>query len=105
MLTLGIGAITDGDAWLAMDALAEDSPTWWKAAGAGAADEWAVEDAIAERIEDGNRNAVGCGIEEEDDALDETDRGESAGLLACDTSRDSTGDAAAGDTADGVGGR
>ena len=45
---------------------------------------------------------------EEDEAALDTDRGESAGLLACDASRDkgSTGDAAlAGGVADGVGGR
>ena len=61
-----------------------------------------------ERMEDGSRSAVGCGIEEEE-AIDDTERGESAGLLACDASRDkgSTGDETwtGGVVADGVGGR
>lgn len=43
---------------------------------------------------------------DDEEAMDETERGESAGLLACDVSRDSTGDAAVtGGVADGVRGR
>jgi len=79
--------------------------------GAAAGSGWAEEiETIAERIEDGRRNAVGCGMDDADEELDDSDRGESFGLLACDASRDnaSTGDALplpAGDVAVGVGAR
>ena len=86
---------------------AGSSMTWADVASAVEAVVCDVKGVAVGRMDEGSRSAVGGGIDD-DEAMDDTERGESARLLARDASRDSgsTGDEAwAGEAVEGVGGR